>query len=92
MNRETVNYDNKKYIKEVTLYFNDTDKNDFLNDVDNCLKRNEIDPDVLFIALIETARDVCRVINVDFEDYLSRCIIFGSIDDYYESEAENVKD
>ena len=85
MNREIVDYNNKKYIREVTLYFNDKNKNDFLNDVDDCLKRNEIDPDVLFIALIETARDVCRVINEDFEDYLSRCIKFGSIDDYYES-------
>ena len=89
MNREVVNYDNKKYIKEVTLYFNEVDKNDFLNDIDDCLKRNEIDPDALFIALIETARDVCRVIDVDFEDYLSRCIKLGSIDDYYESEGEN---
>lgn len=89
MNREKVNYDNKKYIKEVTLYFNEVDKNDFLNDIDDCLKRNEIDPDVLFIALIETARDVCRVIDVDFEDYLSRCIKLGSIDDYYESVKEN---
>lgn len=89
MNREKVNYDNKKYIKEVTLYFNEVDKNDFLNDIDDCLKRNEIDPDVLFIALIETARDVCRVIDVDFEDYLSRCIKMGSIDDYYESVEEN---
>ena len=92
MNRKIVNYDNKKYIKEVTLYFNEVDKHDFLNDVDNCLKRSEIDPDVLFIALIETARDVCRVINVNFEDYLSRCIRLGSIDDYYESEVTNVKD
>lgn len=89
MNREVVNYDNKKYIKEVTLYFNEVDKNDFLNDIDDCLKRNEIDPDVLFIALIETARDVCRVINVDFEDYLNRCIKLGSIDDYYESEVRD---
>ena len=88
MNIEIVSYDNKKYIKEVTLYFNEVDKNDFLNDVDNCLKRNEIDPDVLFIALIETARDVCRVIDVDFEDYLSRCIGMGSVDDYYESEVK----
>lgn len=86
MNREIVNFDNKKYIREVTLYFNDKNKNDFLNDVDNCLKRNEIDPDVLFIALIESARDVCRVINEDFDDYLNRCIRFGSIDDYYKSE------
>lgn len=92
MNREKVNYDNKKYIKEVTLYFNEVDKNDFLNDIDDCLKRNEIDPDVLFIALIETARDVCRVIDVDFEDYLSRCIKMGSIDDYYKIEVTNVKD
>ena len=91
MNREMVNYDNKKYIKEVTLYFNEVDKNDFLNDIDDCLKRNEIDPDVLFIALIETARDVCRVIDVDFEDYLSRCIKMGSIDDYYKIEVTNVK-
>lgn len=91
MNREKVNYDNKKYIKEVTLYFNEVDKNDFLNDIDDCLKRNEIDPDVLFIALIETARDVCRVIDVDFEDYLSRCIKMGSIDDYYKIEVTNVK-
>ena len=82
MSREIVNYDNKKYIKEVTLYFNEIDKNDFLNDIDNCLKRNEIDPDVLFIALIETARDVCRVIDVDFEDYLNRCIKLGIVDDY----------
>lgn len=88
MNREIVSYDNKKYIKEVTLYFNEVDKNDFLNDVVGCLERNEIDPDVLFIALIETARDVCRVIDVDFEDYLSRCIRLGSVDDYYESEVE----
>ena len=36
MNREIVNYDNKKYIKEVTLYFNEVDKNDFLNVIDNC--------------------------------------------------------
>ena len=92
MNREIVNFDSKKYIREVTLYFNDKNKNDFLNDIDDCLKRNEIDPDVLFIALIETARDVCRVINEDFEDYLSRCIRLGSIDDYYESEVTNAKD
>lgn len=91
MNREIVDYNNKKYIREVTLFFNDKDKNDFLNDVDDCLKRNEIDPDVLFIALIETARDVCRVINEDFVDYLSRCIRLGSIDDYYESEVTNAK-
>lgn len=91
MNREIVNFDNKKYIREVTLYFNDKNKNDFLNDIDDCLKRNEIDADVLFIALIETARDVCRVINVDFEDYLNRCIKLGSIDDYYESEVTNAK-
>ena len=86
MNREIVNFDNKKYIREVTLYFNDKNKNDFLNDVDDCLKRNEIDADVLFIALIESARDVCRIINEDFDDYLNRCIRFGSIDDYYISE------
>ena len=91
MNREIVSYDNKKYIKEVTLYFNEIDKNDFLNDIDNCLKRNEIDPDILFIALIETARDVCRVIDVDFEDYLSRCIEMGSVDDYYEREVKDEK-
>ena len=88
MNREIVDYNNKKYIREVTLFFNDKDKNDFLNDVDDCLKRNEIDPDVLFIALIETARDVCRVINEDFEDYLSRCIRLGSVDDYRENFGE----
>lgn len=82
MNREIVNYNNKKYRKEVTLYFNEVDKNDFLNDVDNCLKRSEIDPDVLFIALIETARDLCKIIDADFEDYLNRCINFGSVDDY----------
>ena len=68
---------------------NDKNKNDFLNDVDNCLKRNEIDPDVLFIALIESARDVCRVINEDFDDYLNRCIRFGSVDDYCKSEVTN---
>ena len=89
MNREIVNFDNKKYIREVTLYFNDENKNDFLNDVDDCLKRNEIDADVLFIALIESARDVCRVINEDFDDYLNRCIRFGSIDDYCKSEVTN---
>ncbi len=38
MNIETINYNNKKYIKEVTLYFNDKNKNDFVNDVDECLK------------------------------------------------------
>lgn len=85
MNRETVNFDNKKYIREVTLYFNDKNKNDFLNDVDDCLKRNEIDADVLFIALIESARDVCRVINEDFDDYLQRCLDFGSVDDWQEN-------
>lgn len=84
MKREIVDYDNKKYIKEITLYFNQEDKNDFLNDVDDCLKRNEIDPDVLFIALIETARDVCRVINADFEKYLKRSIQLGSVDDYFD--------
>lgn len=89
MNREIVNFDNKKYIREVTLYFNDENKNDFLNDVDDCLKRNEIDADVLFIALIESARDVCRVINEDFDDYLNRCIRFGSVDDYCKSEVTN---
>ena len=86
MNREIVSFDNKKYIREVTLYFNDENKNDFLNDVYDCLKRNEIDADVLFIALIESARDVCRIINEDFDDYLNRCIRFSSIDDYYISE------
>lgn len=91
MNREIVNFDNKKYIREVTLYFNDENKNDFLNDVDDCLKRNEIDPDVLFIALIESARDVCRVIGEDFDDYLQKCLDFGSVDDYYEGEVTNVK-
>ena len=45
--------------------------------------------DVLFIALIESARDVCRVINEDFDDYLNRCIRFGSIDDYCKSEVTN---
>ena len=88
MKREIVDYDNKKYIKEITLYFNQEDKNDFLNDVDDCLKRNEIDPDVLFIALIETARDVCRVINADFEEYLKRSIQFGSVDDYCQQESK----
>lgn len=83
MNREEIEFDNKKYIKEVTLYFNDKDKNDFVNDVDDCLKRNEVNAEVLFIALIETARDVCRVINADFEDYLNRCIELGSVDDYF---------
>lgn len=83
MNREIVDYDNKKYIKEVTLYFNEKDKNDFLNDVDDCLKRNEIEPEVLFIALIETARDVCKVVNADFKYYLKRCIELGSVDDYF---------
>lgn len=84
MKREIVDYDNKKYIKEITLYFNQEDKNDFLNDVDDCLKRNEIDPDVLFIALIETARDVCRVINANFEEYLKTSIQLGSVDDYFD--------
>lgn len=85
MNREIVSFDNKKYIREVTLYFNDENKNDFLNDVDDCLKRNEIDADVLFIALIETARDVCRVINEDFNSYLQKCLDFGSVDDWQEN-------
>ena len=89
MNRGIINFDNKKYIKEVTLYFNEVDKNDFLNDVDDCLKRNEIDSDVLFIALIETARDICRVIGEDFDDYLQKCLDFGSVDDHYESEVTN---
>lgn len=83
MEREEIEFDNKKYTKEITLYFNNNDKNDFVNDVDECINRKEIDPDVLFISLIETARDVCRVINVDFEDYLKRCIKFGSVDDYF---------
>lgn len=82
MNREEIEFNNKKYIKEVTLYFNDKDKNDFVNDVDYCLQRNEIEAEVLFIALIESARDVCRVINADFNDYLRRCIELGSVDDY----------
>lgn len=84
MNRETINYNNKKYIKEVTLYFNDKNKNDFVNDVDECLKRKEINANVLFIALIETARDVCRVIDADFNDYLKTCIELGSVDDYFD--------
>nr|DAJ04620.1 MAG TPA: hypothetical protein [Caudoviricetes sp.] len=84
MNIETINYNNKKYIKEVTLYFNDKNKNDFVNDVDECLKRKEINADVLFIALIETARDVCRVIDADFNDYLKTCIELGSVDDYFD--------
>lgn len=84
MNIETINYNNKKYIKEVTLYFNDKNKNDFVNDVDECLKRKEINADVLFIALIETARDVCRVIDADFNDYLKTCIELGSVDNYFD--------
>ena len=84
MNIETINYNNKKYIKEVTLYFNDKNKNDFVNEVDECLKRKEINADVLFIALIETARDVCRVIDADFNDYLKTCIELGSVDDYFD--------
>ena len=84
MNRETIDYDNKKYIKEVTLYFNDKDKNDFVNDVDECLKRKEINADVLFIALIESARDVCRVIDADFNDYLKTCVELGSVDNYFD--------
>lgn len=83
MNREAINYNNKKYIKEVTLYFNDKDKNDFVNDVDECLKRKEINAEVLFIALIETARDVCRIIGADFNDYLKICVELGSVDDYF---------
>ena len=84
MNRETIDYNNKKYIKEVTLYFNDKNKNDFVNDVDECLKRKEINAEVLFIALIETARDVCRVIDVDFNDYLKTCVELGSVDNYFD--------
>lgn len=84
MNRETIDYDNKKYIKEVTLYFNDKNKNDFVNDVDECLKRKEINAEVLFIALIETARDVCRVIDADFNDYLKTCVELGSVDNYFD--------
>jgi len=83
MKREEIEFNNKKYIKEVTLYFNDKDKNDFVNDIDECLKRKEINAEVLFISLIETARDVCKVINADFEDYLSRCIELGSVDNYF---------
>lgn len=83
MNREVINYNNKKYIKEVALYFNDKDKNDFVNDVDECLKRKEINAEVLFIALIETARDVCRAIDADFNDYLKTCVRLGSVDDYF---------
>ena len=84
MNRETIDYNNKKYIKEVTLYFNDKNKNDFVNDVDECLKRKEINADVLFIALIETARDVCRAIDADFNDYLKTCVELGSVDNYFD--------
>lgn len=84
MNRETIDYDNKKYIKEVTLYFNDKNKNDFVNDVGKCLKRKEINADVLFIALIETARDVCRAIDADFNDYLKTCVELGSVDNYFD--------
>ena len=84
MNRETIDYNNKKYIKEVTLYFNDKNKNDFVNDVDECLKRKEINAEVLFIALIETARDVCRVIDADFNDYLKTCVELGSVDNYFD--------
>ena len=82
MKREEIEFDNKKYTKEVTLYFNNSDKNDFVNDVQECLERKEINAEVLFISLIETARDVCRAINADFEDYLKRCIECGSVDDY----------
>lgn len=84
MNRETIDYNNKKYIKEVTLYFNVKNKNDFVNDVDECLKRKEINAEVLFIALIETARDVCRVIDADFNDYLKTCVELGSVDNYFD--------
>lgn len=84
MNREIIDYNNKKYIKEVTLYFNDKNKNNFVNDVDECLKRKEINAEVLFIALIETARDVCRVIDADFNDYLKTCVEFGSVDNYFD--------
>lgn len=84
MNREIIDYNNKKYIKEVTLYFNDKNKNDFVNDVDECLKRKEINAEVLFIALIETARDVCRVIDADFNDYLKTCVELGSVDNYFD--------
>lgn len=84
MAEEEIEFNNKKYTKEVTLYFNNEDKQDFINDVDDCLKRNEINAEVLFISLIETARDVCRLINADFEDYLNRCIEFGSVDDYFD--------
>ncbi len=80
--RETIKFNDKKYTKEVSLYFNNNDKNDFVNDVQECLERNEINAEVLFISLIETARDVCRVIGADFEDYLRRCIEMGSVDDY----------
>lgn len=39
MKREEIEFNNKKYTKEVTLYFNNEDKQDFVNDVDACLKR-----------------------------------------------------
>ena len=84
MNRETIDYDNKKYIKEVTLYFNDKNKNDFVNDVDECLKRKEINAEVLSIALIETARDVCRAIDADFNDYIKTCVELSSVDNYFD--------
>lgn len=82
MNRGIIDYDNKKYKREVSLYFNINDKNDFLNDIDETLKRNEIDEDVLFIALIETARDICKIQGTDFNEKIRRCVTLGSVDNY----------
>lgn len=79
-----IKFEGDNYIQQFAIYFDEKNNRHFVSDIDECLERNEINPVVLFISLMETARDLCRLIDVNFEDYVNKYIELGSVDDYIE--------
>lgn len=53
---------------------------------------NDIDTELLIIALLETINDICKHYNLDTNQKLKRYISMGSVDNYLSEEEKKLKD
>lgn len=53
---------------------------------------NDIDSELLIIALLETINDICEEHNLDTNQKLKRYINMGSVDNYLSEEEKKLKD
>lgn len=61
----------------IKIEFNKQDNNYFENQWNN-----DIDADILIIALLETINDICKENNLNTNEKLKRFINMGSVDNY----------